>query len=326
MQKISIITPVWNGMPYLRECVESVLRQDLADWELLISDDGSTDGSRAWLDTLNDPRIRVFKQAKNLGIFDNLNFLFRQASAPLSQILCQDDYLFDPQALGRIIKLWEQAPSRIGFIRENWTEANSNNEIERWANRHLPALIEPQCSDLVFFVFGCIAGNLSNISVRTNLIADVGWFDQKLPYAGDYQFWSRAGRRVPFLLEASNLTFVRQHPGQATFHLNRRGELVAQLYSVVADLFERLRDKTPPALMRIHSTMQFDAFQRSVAIRSWLATGDGRYLTQVNAAGAEQAAFLPAILRWFVFALSGGGRWGCSITAHKLLAAQMALS
>ena len=187
----------------------------------------------------------------------------------------------------------------------------------------MPTLIEPHCSDLVFFVFGCIAGNLSNISVRTSLIADIGWFDQRLPYTGDYQFWSRAGRRVAFLLEASNLTFVRQHAGQATFHLNRRGELVAQLYAVVGDLFERLKDRTPQALLRIHSTMQFDAFQRSVAVRKWLATGDGRYLSQVNAAGARQAVFLSATWRWVVFGLSGGGRWGCSITAHKLLAQQI---
>jgi glycosyltransferase involved in cell wall biosynthesis len=325
VKKISIITPVWNGMPYLPECVESVLRQDFADWELLISDDGSTDGSRNWLDTLHDPRIRIFKQDNNLGIFDNLNFLFRHASAPLSQILCQDDYLFDSGALGRIVKLWQEAPSQVGFIRENWTEANSTSEIGRWGKRHLPSLIEPHCSDLVFFVFGCIAGNLSNISVRTRLIADIGWFDQRLPYTGDYQFWSRAGRRVAFLLEGSNLTFVRQHAGQATFHLNRRGELVAQLYAVVGDLFERLKDKTPQALLRIHSTMQFDAFQRSVAVRNWLATGDGRYLSQVNAAGARHAAFLSATLRWILFALSGGGRWGCSITAHKLLARQIPL-
>jgi glycosyltransferase involved in cell wall biosynthesis len=319
--KISIITPVWNGMPYLQECVESVLRQDFEDWELLISDDGSTDGSRNWLDTLNDPRIRIFKQERNLGIFDNLNFLFRNASAPLSQILCQDDYLFDIGALGRIIQLWADAPSRVGFIRENWRDANTT-ETDRWGKRHLPSLIEPQSSDLVFFVFGCIAGNLSNITLRTSLIGETGWFDQRLPYAGDYQFWCRAGRRAAFLLEGSNLTFVRQHAGQATFHLNRHGELVVQLYAVVGDLFERLKGKLPQALLRIHSTMHFDAFQRAVAVRKWLATGNRQYLSHVNAAGARQAVFLSAPLRWVVFVLSGGGRWGSSITAQKLFARQ----
>src|SRR5882672_4208277 len=241
MATISILTPVWNGLPFLQECVRSVLSQEFADWEYLISDDGSSDGSREWLATIDDPRIRVFEQSTNFGIFGNLNFLFRNAAAPVSQILCQDDYFCDSGSLARIQELWNAAPARVGFIRENWTDENSTSEIGRWGRKHLPALIEPEISDLIFFIFGCIAGNLSNISVRTNLIREIGWFDQSLPYTGDYQFWSRAGRKVPFLLESSNLTYVRQHPGQASFHLNRHGELVAQLYAVVSDLFDRLK-------------------------------------------------------------------------------------
>ncbi|WP_083596579.1 glycosyltransferase family 2 protein [Cnuella takakiae] len=54
---ISIITIVYNGMPYLEDCIESILKQEISTWELLISDDGSTDGSRAYLRSINDPRI-----------------------------------------------------------------------------------------------------------------------------------------------------------------------------------------------------------------------------------------------------------------------------
>ncbi|WP_432713823.1 glycosyltransferase family 2 protein [Pedobacter sp.] len=65
---ISIITPVWNGLPFIKECIDSVLSQDHACWEMLISDNCSTDGTRAYLDTLKDPRIKIFKQESNLGI------------------------------------------------------------------------------------------------------------------------------------------------------------------------------------------------------------------------------------------------------------------
>ena len=323
MDKISILTPVWNGLPYLQECVGSVLAQEFIDWELLISDDGSSDGSREWLATLDDPRIRVFEQSKNLGIFGNLNFLFRNSTAPICQILCQDDHFCNSQSLADIDRLWSDAPSRVGFIRGNWTDENSTNEIGRWGRKHLPALIEPEDSDLIFYIFGCIAGNLSNVSVRTSLIQEIGWFDQSLPYTGDYQFWCRAGREVAFMLASSNLTYVRQHPGQASFHLNRHGELVAQLYHVVSDLFDRLKGNASIGLLRLHSTMQFDAFQRSVAIRHFLATKDPQYLRKVVDEADRQDAFLPGLLRWLVFALSGGGRWGSSITARRLLAKQI---
>ena len=46
---ISIITPVWNGLPYIKECVESVIAQDFQDWELIIGDNASEDGTSEYL-------------------------------------------------------------------------------------------------------------------------------------------------------------------------------------------------------------------------------------------------------------------------------------
>jgi glycosyltransferase involved in cell wall biosynthesis len=319
MTAISIITPVWNGLPFLKVCVESIQAQQFEDWELLISDDGSTDGSREWLATLADRRIRIFEQSRNLGIFGNLNFLFDRASAPVSQILCQDDYFVDSRSLDALMKLWNAAPASVGFIRENWTDGNSTNEIGRWGRKHLPELIESCDSDLIFFVFGCIAGNLSNISVRTPLVKGLGGFDQNFPYTGDYQFWSRLGRSSSFVLEPSDLTHVRRHPGQASYHLNRQAELVAQQYAIVQNLFDRLKDGRPELLLRLHATIQYDAFQRWVAVRRLLSAGDTKYLATVDAQASGHGAFLSMPLRWLVFFLTGGGRWGCSMTASWLL-------
>jgi glycosyltransferase involved in cell wall biosynthesis len=319
MTAVSIITPVWNGLPFLTACVESVQAQQFEDWELLISDDGSTDGSREWLATLADRRIRIFEQSRNLGIFGNLNFLFDRARAPVSQILCQDDYFADSRSLAKLMGLWNEVPARVGFIRENWSDGNSTNEIGRWGRKHLPEVIESRDSDLIFFVFGCIAGNLSNISVRTPLVKSHGGFDQSFPYAGDYQFWSRLGRSSSFLLESGDLTRVRRHPGQASVHLNRHAELVAQQYAIVQDLFDRLKDGRSEFLLRLHATIQYDSFQRWVAIRRLLNFGGTKYLTTVDAEGSAHGAFLATPLRWLLFLLTGGGRLGCSITARWLL-------
>lgn len=319
MPGISIITPVWNGMPFLKACVESVQAQRLAEWEMLVSDDGSTDGSLEWLATLDDRRIRVFRQDRNLGIFGNLNFLFGEATAPVSQILCQDDHFVDAGSLERILRRWGEMPDHVGFIRENWTDANAKHAIGRWGRKRLPEMIDSEASDLIFFVFGCIAGNLSNVSVRTQLIRRAGWFDQSYPYAGDFQFWSRLGRSYSFLLEQSELTYVRSHRGQASFHLNRRAELVAQQYAVVEGLFERLRSGRSEFMLRLHATVQYDALQRWVALRRLLANGDPAYLRTVDIQGSAHEAFLSKPLRWLVFLLTGGGRWGSALTAGWLL-------
>lgn len=67
MPKVSVIIPCYNGMPYLQEAVESILRQTLTNFELIIVDDCSTDDSMVYLRSLQDPRIRLLFHEMNKG-------------------------------------------------------------------------------------------------------------------------------------------------------------------------------------------------------------------------------------------------------------------
>jgi len=67
MPEVSIVMPVYNGEPFLADTLASVRRQTFADWELLVSDDGSTDGTVACAERLGDARIRVLPCAVNAG-------------------------------------------------------------------------------------------------------------------------------------------------------------------------------------------------------------------------------------------------------------------
>lgn len=71
---ISVIVPVWNGEPYLTECVESIVSQSLRDMEIILVDDGSTDGTWALMERLKekDERIRILRQA-NAGVSEARN-------------------------------------------------------------------------------------------------------------------------------------------------------------------------------------------------------------------------------------------------------------
>jgi hypothetical protein len=80
-----------------------------------------------------------------------------------------------------------------------------------------------------------------------------------------------------------------------------------------------LKDGRGELLLRLHATIQYDAFQRWVAVRRLLTSGDAKYLRTVDAQGSAHDAFLAKPLRWLVFLLTGGGRWGCSLTANRLL-------
>jgi glycosyltransferase involved in cell wall biosynthesis len=81
--RLSIILPVYNGMPYLPDAVESILRQTYADFTFIIVNDGSTDGTKEYLSSLSDPRILLINQA-NEGLGASLNTGLRK---------CQTEYV-----------------------------------------------------------------------------------------------------------------------------------------------------------------------------------------------------------------------------------------
>jgi glycosyltransferase involved in cell wall biosynthesis len=73
--EVTVLVAAYNGMPYLRELVDSVLRQTFRDFQLLIVNDGSTDGTEQYLNSLSDDRIRLVHQenrgqgaARNVGL------------------------------------------------------------------------------------------------------------------------------------------------------------------------------------------------------------------------------------------------------------------
>jgi glycosyltransferase involved in cell wall biosynthesis len=188
--KIILPMPSYNGLKFIEQAINSVLAQSIPDRKLIVSDDGSIDGTVEYLQSLLDERIKVFYTT------------------------------------------WRCDHGCDG------TSGLMQLELEV-----LRTIIEPQDSDLYFFLFGCIAGNRSNVSVRTDVVVKVGWYRTDLPYAGNFEFWSRTGRVRPWALSRSSVVQVRRHAEQASRTLNNKGELLPQLHLVVQGLFEALRDQ-----------------------------------------------------------------------------------
>lgn len=94
--ELSIIIPVYNVAPYLRECLDSVLAQTFTDWAAICVDDGSTDGSSAILDeyAAKDSRFRVFHQ-QNAGVGAARNLAMSKATGEWLLFLDADDILLD---------------------------------------------------------------------------------------------------------------------------------------------------------------------------------------------------------------------------------------
>lgn len=256
MPRITVLMPVYNGMPFIPEAVESVLAQDEQDWELVISDNGSTDGTRAYLGTLKDPRIRIHLQQDNLGIFGNMNFLLQQAQTSIAKILCADDQLL-PAALARITTFMEARPwcaiSRclaLGDLEQR--QPGRRCELEG----ALPIHLNNTAAILAFATFGNLVGNLSKSTCRPRLVLEQGGFDQSFPYAGDYEGWLRIAARHGIELQNEELIIERRHAAQNSNLLNRNNELFGQINKLLESIAYRVSSHDLQLLKR-HWTFHF---------------------------------------------------------------------
>jgi glycosyltransferase involved in cell wall biosynthesis len=115
---VSVITPVYNGAQYLEECIESVLAQTYTNWEFVIVNNRSTDGTLAIAEGYagRDGRIRIHTNAEFVGSLQNQNNAFRQMSpaAKYCKVVHADDWLF-PECLSRMVAVAEANPA-VGIV------------------------------------------------------------------------------------------------------------------------------------------------------------------------------------------------------------------
>ena len=110
--RVSVLIPTFRYARYLAEAVDSILAQDFGDFELIISDDCSGDGSREIMEACaaRDPRIRIHLHSANIGMVQNWNWCLSQARGEFVKYVFGDDRLARPDALGKMVAMLEANP------------------------------------------------------------------------------------------------------------------------------------------------------------------------------------------------------------------------
>ena len=113
--KISVLIPTYNYARYLPEAIESVLAQDYRDFELLITDDCSSDNTAEVVRPFceRDARVHFSVNSSNLGMANNWNQCLGQARGEYIKFLFGDDKLIHPQALHKLLALMQRFPSAV---------------------------------------------------------------------------------------------------------------------------------------------------------------------------------------------------------------------
>lgn len=205
--RVSVIVPSYNHRPYLGECIDSVLEQDFVDWELVIVDDCSSDGSFQLLQDYasRDARIRVFQNSQNMGAYATEQAALDQSTGPLVAVLNSDD-LWRPSKLSKQVALLEKHP-KASFCYVLGSASGAEGDLQYgFENPHGDWPIA-EVQDLVPFLVHENRILASGVLFRREGLG----FNPTCKYSGDWVALLSALKRGYGCCVAEDLTFWRQH-------------------------------------------------------------------------------------------------------------------
>jgi glycosyltransferase involved in cell wall biosynthesis len=223
--RVSVVIPTHNYGRFLWQAIESVLAQDFTDFELILSDDASTDESASLIAEYArcDPRIHAHVHRKNLGMVENWNWCLRQARGEYVKFLFGDDSLVEADALSRLVAALDAEPratlaaSARLLIDEYSRPLEICNDLQSSGKYHGLALI---CR--------CMREDRNLIGEPSAVLfrreAATRGFDPALRQVVDQEFWYHLLLQGDFVYVAEPLCAFRQHGRQQTI-ANRRVEI-----------------------------------------------------------------------------------------------------
>ncbi len=192
--EISVVMPLYNKENEVKRAVESVLSQTIADFELIVINDGSTDKGPTVVRSINDPRIRVIDQL-NTGVSAARNKGVAEAQTDLIAFLDADDE-WETDFLGTIIRLRDKFPSCEVFA-TNYYFCRANNYKRPTIIRGLPKEFK---EGILTDYFGIASQSdpllwSSAVAVARRAIEKVGGFPLRITAGEDLLTWARLAVR-----------------------------------------------------------------------------------------------------------------------------------
>jgi glycosyltransferase involved in cell wall biosynthesis len=225
--KVSVITAAYNHVGFVRQSVESVLNQTYKDFEHIVVDDGSTDGTAEVLRSFG-AQIKYFRQ-QNCGTPAAINRGIRESSGEYIAILDSDD-VWLPEKLDRQMRCFAQQPeagmvySRAYFINRRG-EVSNNSETAGRDVGGLDGAYEEVLRD------NCIPV-VTAVICRTSF-EDVGFFDERLKALWDWEFWLRLARKRKIVFVPDVVSLYRVHGNNTFTGLSESGDVAREQLSIM---------------------------------------------------------------------------------------------
>ena len=222
--KVSVVIPLYNKAPYILRAIDSVLRQTYKEFEIIVVDDGSTDGGNKIVDSVKDPRLKLLIQsnkgpgsARNAGILESKYEL-------LAFLDADDEWL--PEYLQTGISLLLENPNCVAIAQGHYRNSLVQSMVPRYISRGLyeGAVKISKGTDLHYFgALHAYMSPWSTIFRKSTLFKYGGFFDKyKCLYGEDAylmlkillndSIYTHLTPNTIYHTEASELAFTTDHP------------------------------------------------------------------------------------------------------------------
>ena len=243
---ISVVIPSYNHAKYIRKAMESVLAQDFGDFELLISDDSSSDNSWEVITGFSDPRIRSFRQQQNLGPVGNLVFLIKEACGKYVALLNSDD-VWGPGKLSKQVVVMESQPTLGACF--TWADLVDVQGLEITGPEAIwndvfrqPNRTQGQWLRHFFFKGNCLCH--PSILARKEIYETVGFYNPGLKQLPDFEMWIRLVKHYPIHVIQENLVaHMRDGNNTSAVSPENSARNLTELVEIFGSFFEGVPDE-----------------------------------------------------------------------------------
>jgi glycosyltransferase involved in cell wall biosynthesis len=223
VSEVTVVVPTRDRRTLLMTTLAAVLTQRGVDLEVVVVDDGSTDGTGGVVAALADPRVRVLRNETSQGVVAARNRGLSEARSPWIAF-CDDDDLWAPGKLAAQLAAAERAGRQwavagaLGFESDGTVRYSTTPPPDEHLVAGLPW-------------FNAVPGGCSNVVARRRLVEQSGGFDGRLRVLADWELWIRLARHGPPATLATALVGYRMHAANMT---TRSDGVLAELRLVEA--------------------------------------------------------------------------------------------
>lgn len=220
MPLISVVLPVYNVAPYLKESLDSILNQTIQDFEIIFIDDCSTDNTIEIATSYHDSRIKILSKTENKGLIDSLNIGFKAANGKYIARMDGDD-ISDLKRFEKHLFILENNPEIK--VCGSWLQAfGKDDKIIKHKENHEQILVN--------MMLHC---SMSLGAVMLDRVwAEGECFNEEKKHVEDYDFWSRVIWKGKLYNIQEVLYHYRIHENQisSTFNeIQRKGDIPIKL-------------------------------------------------------------------------------------------------